>query len=239
MTILKKAIVIGASSGIGEKLPKVLSNEGYIVGLVARRTDNLLALQKKLPHKSFIKCIDVSLINEAKNLLEELIEEMEGIDLIIISSGVGHLNPNLNLDFEKETIDVNVSGFVVMSNVAYKYFISKNSGHIVGISSIGALMANPTAPAYNASKIFVSNYLISIRQKLKMQKVNVLVTDVKCGFVDTNMAKGDKDKMFWVASPEKAALQIYDSVKKKKKTVYVSKRWRIIAWVLKLHSLFN
>ena len=61
------------------------------------------------------------------------------MDLIIISSGVGHLNPHLNLDFEKETIDVNVSGFVVMPNVAYKY-LSKNSGHIVGISSIGALM---------------------------------------------------------------------------------------------------
>ena len=166
--------------------------------------------------------------------MEELIKEMEGMELIVISSGVGHLNPYLNLDFEKETIDVNVSGFVVMSNVAYKYFASKNSGHIVGISSIGALMANPTAPAYNASKTFVSNYLISIRQK-----VNIVVTDVKCGFVDTNMAKGDKDKIFWVASPEKAALQIYNSIKKKKQTVYVSKRLRIIAWVLKMHLLFN
>ncbi len=237
MTVLKRAIVIGASSGIGEELAKVLSNEGYIVGLVARRIDNLLALQKTLPNKSFIKCIDVSRINEAKNLLEELIEEMEGMNLIIISSGVGHINPNLNLDFERETIDVNVSGFVVMSNVAYKYFSLKNSGHIVGISSIGALMSNPAAPAYNASKTFVSNYLISIRQKLKRQKLNVLVTDVKCGFVDTDMAKGDKDKMFWIASPEKAALQIYDSIKKKKKTVYVSKRWRIIAWLLKIHAL--
>lgn len=236
---MKKAIVVGASSGIGKELAKVLSNEGYIIGLVARRTDKLLALQKILPHKSFIKCIDISHTTEAKNLLEELIEEMDGMDLIIISSGVGHLNSDLNLDFEKETIDVNVSGFVVMSNVSYKHFVSKGSGHIVGISSIGALVANPTAPAYNASKTFVSNYLISIRQNLKIQKVNVLVTDVKCGFIDTDMAKGDKDKMFWVASPEKAALQIYDSLKKKKKTVYVSKRWRIIAWVLKILSLFN
>ena len=207
-----------------------------IVGLVARRIDNLLAIQKTLPNKSFVKCIDVSRIN-AKNLLEELIEEMEGMDLIIISSGVGHINPDLNLDFERETIDVNVSGFVVMSNVAYNYFSSNNSGHIVGISSIGALMSNPTAPAYNASKTFVSNYLISIRQKLNRQKVNVFVTDVKCGFVDTDMAKGDKDRMFWIASPEKAALQIYASIKKKKKTVYVSKRWRIIAWLLKIHAL--
>ncbi len=234
---MKKAIIVGASSGIGRELAQVLSNEKYIVGLVARRIDNLLALQKLLPNKSFIKCVDISKTDEAKILLEELIEDMEGIDVVIISSGVGHLNPNLKLDFEKETIDVNVSGFVVMSNVAYQYFASKGAGHIVGISSIGALMGNPIAPAYNASKTFVSNYLNSIRQKLRLKNLNVLVTDVKCGFVDTDMAKGDRDKMFWMASPEKAALQIYDGLKKKKKTVYVSKRWRIIAWFLKIASL--
>jgi len=234
---VKKAIIIGASSGIGRELAKVLSKEGYIVGLVGRRTANLHALQKDLAIKSYIKCIDISNTKEAKILLEELIEEMDGIDLIIISSGVGHLNPYLNLNYEKETIDVNVSGFVVMSNVAYQHFVLKGSGHIVGISSIGALMANPAAPAYNASKTFVSNYLMSIRQKLKKQKLDILVTDVKCGFVDTKMAKGDRNKMFWLASPEKAAMQIFNSINKKRKTVYVSKRWRSVAWLLKINSL--
>lgn len=53
------------------------------------------------------------------------------------------------------------------------------------------------------------------------------------------MAKGDKNKMFWMASPEKAAFQIYDGIRKKKKFIYVSKRWRIIAWILKVVSLFR
>jgi short-subunit dehydrogenase len=236
---LKKAIIIGASSGIGKELAKILSFEGYIVGLVARRTANLIELQKQLPNKAFIKTVDISCPNKAKNLIEELIREMGGIDLFVISSGVGHLNPDLNLSYEQEVIDVNVSGFVAMSNVAYKHFLSKGSGHLLGISSIGALMPNPSAPAYNASKVFVSNYLVSIRHKLESQTNNVVVTDVKCGFVDTNMAKGDKNKMFWVASPEKAALQIYDGLKKKKKLIYVSKRWRTIAWVLKVISLMR
>jgi short-subunit dehydrogenase len=236
---LKKAIIIGASSGIGKELAKTLSVEGYIVGLVARRTENLIELQEKLPKKAFIKTVDISCPNKAKNLIEELIKEMGGIDLFIISSGVGHLNPELNLSFEQEVIDVNVSGFVAMSNIAYKYFLSKGSGHLLGISSIGALMPNPTAPAYNASKVFMSNYLINIRHKLRTQKTNVLVTDVKCGFVDTHMAKGDKNKMFWMASPEKAAFQIYDGIRKKKKLIYVSKRWRIIAWILKVVSLYR
>lgn len=236
---LKKAIIIGASSGIGKELARVLSKEGYIVGLVARRTGNLLELQEQLPNKSFIKTVDISCPKKANDLLAELIEEMEGIDVCIVSSGVGHLNPDLNLSLEQEVIDVNVTGFVAMTNIAYKHFLSKGSGHILGISSIGALMPNPIAPAYNASKVFTSNYLISIRQKLRAQKSSVIVTDVKCGFVDTNMAKGDQNKMFWMASPEKAARQIYDGLKKKKKLIYVSKRWRLIAWVLKVFSLFR
>lgn len=129
----------------------------------------------------------------------------------------------------KEAIDENVSGFVMTVNVAYQHFLAKNAGHLFGLSSVGALMANPVAPLYNASKTFVSNYLMNIRKKLKMQQANVFVTDVKCGFIDTEMAKGDPDKLFWAASPEEAALQIYHSIKKKKKTVYGTKRWRFIA----------
>ncbi|GAA0434245.1 SDR family NAD(P)-dependent oxidoreductase [Virgibacillus salarius] len=203
---MKKAIIIGASSGIGKELAKILSLEGYIVGLVARRTANLIELQEQLPNKAFIKTVDISCPNKAKDLIEKLIREMGGIDLFIISSGVGHLNTDLNLSFEQEVIDVNVSGFVAMSNIAYKYFLSKGSGHLLGISSIGALISNPIAPAYNASKVFASNYLISLRHKLRTQKTNVLVTDVKCGFVDTNMAKGDKNKMFWMASSREGCI---------------------------------
>ncbi|KMY56155.1 oxidoreductase [Bacillus sp. FJAT-27231] len=235
---MKKAVVVGASSGIGEQLARLLSNEGYIVGLVARRKEKLLALQKQLPHESYIKCIDIAHWN-AKDLLKEFIEEMEGIDLMVVSAGVGHLNPDLILSLEKETVDVNVSGFIAITNIAYNHFLSKDSGHIVGISSIGALMANPAAPSYNASKTFISNYLVSLRKKFKLQKNNIFVTDVKCGFIDTEMAKGNRDKMFWMAPPEKAALQIYEGIKKKKKTVYVTKRWRSIAWLLKLLFLFN
>ncbi|WP_344017236.1 SDR family NAD(P)-dependent oxidoreductase, partial [Pseudonocardia xinjiangensis] len=136
MLKLKKAIIIGASSGIGKELAKILSLEGYIVGLVARRTANLIELQEQLPNKAFIKTVDISCPNKAKDLIEKLIREMGGIDLFIISSGVGHLNTDLNLSFEQEVIDVNVSGFVAMSNIAYKYFLSKGSGHLLGISSI-------------------------------------------------------------------------------------------------------
>lgn len=117
---LRKAIVVGASSGIGEGLARTLSDEGYIVGLAARREDKLLALQEQLVHKSIDKCIDIS-YPAAKEFLEEIIKKMEGVDLMIISSRVGHLNPDLNVNFEKETIDVNVkNSFFIQLKVPRK-----------------------------------------------------------------------------------------------------------------------
>ncbi len=153
------------------------------------------------------------------------------MNLIVINSGVGFINPDLNWEQEKEIIDVNVSGFVAMANSAFKYFYKQKSGHIVGISSIAALRGGDSDPAYNASKSFVSNYLQGLRKKISKLKIPIIVTDIKPGFVDTAMVKGKT--LFWVASPEKAALQICNAIKQKRKHAYITKRWRIIAWLMK------
>lgn len=227
---LKKAIVIGATSGIGRELAKVLAENNYIVGLVGRRVELLHNLQKEISAKSYIKSFSVS-STEALTLLEDLIQEMNGVDLIIISAGCGFINPELDFEKEKETIDVNVSGFVAMTNVSMKHFITQGAGHLVGISSIAAIRGGGAAPAYNASKAFVSNYLEGLRQKLHKQGLPIIITDIQPGFVDTAMAKGEG--LFWVASPGKAALQIYKAIANKKSHAYITKRWRIIACLLK------
>ena len=229
---MKNAIIIGASSGIGRELAKILSQNGYNLGLTGRRQDLLISLQKELSTQSFVKQIDVSQESEAMKLLNELLEEMSGTDLIVINAGIGFINPNLNWKEEKETIDVNISGFTAMANVAVEFFSKKGSGHIVGISSIAALRGNGKAPAYSASKAFMSNYLEGLRQKFGKLGSPIAVTDIQPGFVDTEMAKGEGK--FWVAPPEKAARQIYEAIRKKKKHAYITKRWRIIAWVLKI-----
>ncbi len=114
MLFIKKAIVIGASSGIGKELAKVLSQNNYLVGLVGRRRELLTGLQQELPRKSFVKSFDVSIMKNCMDNLEELIEEMDGVDLIIISAGCGFINPDLEYEKEKRTIDVNVLGFSAM-----------------------------------------------------------------------------------------------------------------------------
>lgn len=229
---MSKAIIIGASSGIGRELAKVLSNERYSIGLVARRSELLYQLQKELPITSYVKGIDVSKQDDAMRKLAELIDEMNGVDLIIITSGIGHLNEELKWEKEKETIDVNVSGVTSMINISLKHFIKKNQGQLVVISSISCLRGSREAPAYNASKAYISNYLDGIRYKVKKEKANITITDIRPGLIDTDMAKGEG--LFWVQSLEKASYQINNKIKKKKEIAYITKRWSIIALILKI-----
>ena len=229
---MKKAIVIGASSGIGKELAMVLAQNNYSVGLVGRRIELLAKLQQELPNDSFIKSIDVSKSDEAMYQLEDLIQEMNGVDIIIISAGCGFINPELEFEKEKSTIEVNVIGFMAMINVAYKHFCIQGHGHIVGISSIAAIRGSHSAPAYSASKAFISNYMEGLRIKIKKEKIPLTITDIKPGFVDTAMAQGEG--LFWVAPPRKAALQIYKAIINRKDHAYITKRWRLIAWLLKV-----
>jgi len=229
---MKRAIIIGASSGIGRELAKVFSQDGYVVGLTGRRVDLMMSLQQELSTPSFVKQMDVSQTSEAICRLEELICEMDNVDLIVISAGVGVINTELEWEKEKAAIDVNIAGFAALANVAVKHFIGQSSGHLVGISSIAALRGSGATPAYNASKAFASNYLEGLRQKISKLKLPIYITDVQPGLVDTAMAQGTG--LFWVAPPEKAAKQIFDVIKSRRKHGYVTKRWRLIAWLLKI-----
>jgi len=228
----QKAIIVGASSGIGKALAEILSRNKYEVGLCARRLALLEDLQKTLPSKAYVKQLDISQPELACQALEELINEMHGTDLVILSAGIGYENPELEWDKEQETIQVNVEGFAAIGLKAFNHFSEKNGGHLVGISSIAALRGMGDAPVYSASKAFVSNFLQGLCYRAKKSKKDIHVTNIEPGFVDTAMAKGEG--LFWVAPPELAAKQIFNSIQKKKKHAYVTKRWRIMAWIMKI-----
>lgn len=228
---MKRAIVVGASSGIGYELAKLLAEDGYDVGLVARRHGHLLKLQEELPTKTHVRPVDVSQITETRDAIESLIKELGGVDLFIINAGIGFLNPHLEWQHEKDTIDVNVYGFCSLANLAYRYFTRQGYGHLVGISSIGALRGNALAPAYNASKAFMSNYLEGLQKRAAKENPDITVTDIQPGSVDTAMMQGEGH--FWIASPQKAAKQIFNAISKKKRHAYITKRWRLVAWLLK------
>jgi len=228
---MRKAIIIGATSGIGKGLAKLLVEDGYLVGITGRRTELLTEIEKEHPELYRIKTFDITEIEDIEAKLTELTTEIGGIDLLVLSSGTGDINPGLNFEIEKQTIATNVLGFTCVAAWAFNYFENQKSGHLVAISSIAGIRGNRQATSYNATKAYQINYLEGLRQKANKLDMNIYITDIRPGFVDTRMAKGEG--LFWVASVEKAAKQIYTAIVKKKKIVYVTKRWGIIALVLK------
>lgn len=214
---------------MGRALAVTLSLDGYRVGVVGRRTDLLARLREELAGPCVIKTVDVSQPELAMPLLRELIEELGDVELFVVSAGTGFENPALAWEPESDTIRTNVLGFAAMVNVAVEHLEARGSGHLVGISSIAALRGSAVAPAYSASKAFVSNYLDGVRVRFQKSKLPVVVTDVQPGFVDTRMAGGD----LWMASPQKAARQIAAAIRRRKRHLYVTRRWRLIAWLLR------
>jgi short-subunit dehydrogenase len=229
---MKKAIIIGASSGIGKELAKLLSKDNITLGLTGRRVELLEELKSLLPCNAIVKHMDITDCEASKKQLDSLIFEMGGVDLIFISSGIGHANDELDWSLELDTINTNVTGVTSLICASMSYFQTKGNGHLAVISSISALRGSSECPAYNASKSFISNYLEGMRCKVRKSNAKVFVTDIKPGFVDTKMAQGDG--LFWVMPAPVAAQQIYKAIQKKKKVAYITKRWVLVAFLLKM-----
>ena len=230
---MKNAIIFGATSGIGKDLAKMLIANNYKVAITGRRLDKLEALKKEFPNHIIYKQNDIQQLNEVEKVFHEFVAEMKTVDLIIQSSGVGYVNTKLEFDTENETVQTNVVGVTKLYDLAFHLFTKQQFGHLVGISSIASLRGNKDSPAYFASKAYQKSYLEGLYIKTKTIKTKkVFVTDVRPGFVATAMALGDD--VFWLVPLDKAVKQIYTAILKKKRRVYISKRWKLIAWVFKM-----
>ena len=131
-----------------------------------------------------------------------------------------------------DTLLVNITGFVSMAQAAMRHFLRQGHGHLVGISSIAALRGSGGGAAYAASKAFQSIYLDGLRDLARLRRLPIKVTEAQPGFVDTAMMKAARP--FWAASPEVAARQILRAVRRRAKHAYITRRWAIVAWLLKL-----
>jgi len=224
-------IIFGATSGIGKELAKTYVKEGHRVAITGRRMEKLKEIQQTNIEKYIVKKHDVTDFPSTDIVFQELVQELKTVDIIIYSSGTGKPNYQLDWKIEKETLDTNVMGATKVFGLAYQLFKEQGYGHLVSISSIAAVRGNRHVPAYFASKAFQKNYLESLWLKGKRSKANISVTDIIPGFVDTAMAQGTT---FWMASTEKATKQIYHAIRKKKKRAYITKRWRLVAILLRI-----
>lgn len=227
---MKKVIVVGGSSGIGREVARLFAQEGNKVAVTGRRSVQLDELRQEFPEKVITGVFDVRKLDNPRQL-DLLIEQMGGMDICLISAGLGTVSKDLNWEIENETYETNVSAFTQVSTWAFNYFVQQGHGQLANISSIASLRGNSHAPAYSASKAYQSIYFEGLRMKAMRLNVPLIITDIKPGFVQTKMAQGNK--RFWVASVHKAARQIKSGMDSGRFRFYVTKRWRLIAWIMK------
>lgn len=223
-----RILIIGASSGIGKELSIRYASLGNEVIAVARRKPLLQELAQTSPNIQVAQC-DIADIESSQDLLAQIFTSP--IDLAILCSGVGDLNPDLDFAIERSTLNINVIGWTFFADFIYKKFEEQRYGHLVVISSCGGLRGEPMAPSYSASKAFQMNYAEALCKKAFRSKLPIVVTDIRPGLVNTRMAKGEG--LFWVMPVEKVAAQIMTAITKNKDVVIVTKRWSILHWIMK------
>ena len=225
-----KVIIIGATSGLGRGTAELFAQAGHRVGITGRRMELLEEIQSRYPNHVFVENMDVTMDNCVLQL-ESLIEKMQGVDIILYSSGIGKASEIIDYSFENETNKVNVYGFTQLIDYAYNYFIQQGRGHLAVISSVAGFRGLRGSPSYCASKGYQRLYMESLAQTAHRYKHNISFSTIIPGFVDTDLIKGQNYPL--TLSCKKAVRIIYKALLKKKRTIYVDGRWRYIVFFMK------
>ena len=228
----KKAIIVGASSGIGLEVAKRLLSDGWNLGIAARREEPLQALKATAPERIEIMTIDVTKSNAEERLLS-LIDQLGGMDLYFHASGIGKQNRTLEPDIELSTMETNAVGFTRMIGTAYRYFAKKGEGHIAAITSIAGTKGLGPAPAYSATKALQATYLQALEQQAHQSGLNIRFTDIRPGFVDTALLSGTF-KYPMLMKPETVARDIVSSIISKRHIRVIDARYRVLTFFWRL-----
>lgn len=214
---MKRAIIIGATSGIGREVAKQLLLQGWRLGIAGRRLPALEALQSSAPDLIEIAVLDVTQ-PDATPKLNNLIRRVGGMDLFLLSSGIGYQNMELNPDIELDTARTNVEGFMRMVDTAFHHFREHGGGQLAVISSIAGTKGLGVAPAYSATKRFQNTYIDALEQLAGMQKLNIRFTDIRPGFVSTDLLNDGKHYPL-LMRPEKVAKRIVRALNHRQRVV--------------------
>lgn len=222
----KKVIIIGATSGIGREVALIYIAQGWKVGVAGRREAELEALRSAYPEQVSAQALDVTKEN-APQKLQALIEQVGGMDVFLLSSGIGKQNPTLETGLELTTAATNVEGFIRMTNAAYHYFEQQGHGHLAVISSIAGTKGLGAAPAYSATKGFQNIYMDALDQLARMKKLNIRFTDIRPGFVATPLLNNQKKYPMLMDAPI-VALDIVSAIEKKKRVAIIDWKFRLL-----------
>jgi short-subunit dehydrogenase len=223
----KKAVIVGASSGIGQEVTTLLLAEGWTVGVAARRKEKLEEFLTIAPDRVFVEVIDVNSTDAPKEL-RHLIQAMGGMDLYFHASGIGSLNPKLkDASIEINTVRTNALGWTQMIGEAYRYFAEQGCGHIACITSIAGTKGLSPAPAYSATKAFQQNYLQALEQQAHRRNLDIHFTDIRPGFVKTPLLR-DSNAFPMLLSVKSVAKVIVRAIYRKRHVIVIDWRWHIL-----------
>ena len=222
----KKVIIIGATSGIGREVALIYIAQGWKVGVAGRREAELEALRSAYPEQVSAQALDVTK-EDAPQKLQALIEQVGGMDVFLLSSGIGKQNPTLETGLELATAATNVEGFIRMTNAAFHYFEQQGRGHLAVISSIAGTKGLGAAPAYSATKGFQNIYMDALDQLARMKKLNIRFTDIRPGFVATPLLNNQKKYPMLMDTPI-VALDIVSAIEKKKRVAIIDWKFRLL-----------
>lgn len=227
----KRAIVIGASSGIGREVAKLLIQEGWTLGVAARRIELLQDIGNVE-----VEQIDVT-TEDAPARLRSLIEKLGGMDLFFYASGIGKQNRELQQDIEIATMQTNALGFTRMIGEAYRYFAEKGEGHIAAITSIAGTKGLGPAPAYSATKAMQNVYLQALEQQAHARGLRIRFTDIRPGFVDTALLSGDFHYPMML-KPQKVACEIIRAINAHEHVRVIDWKYRLLTAVWRTIPIF-
>lgn len=230
--IKKTAIIIGATSGIGLEVARVLASKGWTLGLAGRRENCLIEIAKELPQVKSFRRIDIT-HEGATSILQEMIDELGGINLYFHSSGIGYQNVNLEEDKELRTTETNVVGFTRMITFMFHYFAEhpELDGHIAAVTSIAGTMGLGAAPAYSSTKRYQSQYLECMQQLSNMRRLNIHFTDIRPGFVTTDLLT---DNYPMQLQATQVAMNIVYALERKKSVCVIDWKYRILVALWRL-----
>lgn len=228
----RKAIVMGATSGIGMEVAKLLAERGWQVGIAGRRVERLEAMKQSHKGIACYQQIDVTAPDAPERLLK-LIDDLGGMDLYFHSSGIGWQNNSLDLDKELKTVETNGMGFVRMVDTAFNWFAERSAtARFACITSIAGTKGLGAAPSYSSTKRFQSHYLECLSQLARMRHLSISITDIRPGFVNTDLIAGSNYPL--QLNAKHVAMSIVKAIEKGKGVKVIDWRYAILVFFWRL-----